>query len=99
MPFYLLKRFEFIDAGIVNQNMQPTEGLLGFGEETRDLRFVGHTGFHGDGAAAVLGNLGNDEVSAFRSEVLGDGNSGYDCDFSFEFFHKVLSIFCGLVKG
>ena len=79
---------ELIDAGVVDEDVEPAEGLFGFGEETVDVGLFGDVALDGDGFAALGGDFGDDFVraglaggvidddgGAFGARCFGDGSA------------------------
>src|SRR5436190_18937662 len=79
---------EFVDACVVDEHIEPTESLLGFSEQTRDLRRLRNIRLDRDGFATCRCNVGydfvrasfaggivDDDRSAGGREMLGDGGA------------------------
>src|SRR3984957_9844173 len=82
------ERAEFVDAGIIDQDIDLFVGLLGFGEELVDVGLLGDVALNGDGFAALAddfvddfvralfaGGVINDDRGAFGAELPGDGGA------------------------
>ena len=50
---HVLERRELVDAGVVDQDVEPAERLLRLGEEPLDVGLLGHVRLHRDGLAAL----------------------------------------------
>ncbi len=48
---------ELVDAGIVHQDIELAELLLGFGKQPLDVGLLGHVGLDGDRLAALAGDF------------------------------------------
>jgi hypothetical protein len=83
-----LDRGEFVDAGIVNEDVDTPEGSLGVGKQADDVAGVGDIALQGDRLAAGGGDVGDDLVGSGlaggvvdndgrtgRGEVLGNGGA------------------------
>ena len=55
-----LERGEFVDAGVVHQDIDPAERLLGFREEPPHIDLRGQVRLHRDGLAVLAGDLVDD---------------------------------------
>ena len=73
---YLFQRLELIDAGVVDQDVEPAEGFFGFGEETADVGLIGEVGLHGDGLAAVALDLTHNAVGTVLARAVVDDDGG-----------------------
>ena len=87
---------EVVDAGVVDEDVELAEGVLGLGEEAGDVGGFGDVCLHGDGLAALGLDVGDDGVGAglaagvvdddrgaLGGEMLGDGGTdalGGACD-------------------
>src|SRR5260221_8678595 len=83
-----LERRELVDAGVVDQDIEPAIRLLGFGKEPLDVVRLGDIGLNGECFAALLLNAFDDGVRAslaacvidydrraLRRQMLGNGRS------------------------
>jgi hypothetical protein len=61
---HFFERREFVNAGVVDQYIEPAECLFRLGEQALDVGGPGHIGLHGDRPAAFACDLGNDAVSS-----------------------------------
>ncbi len=67
------ERGEFINAGVVHQNIDLAERLFRFLEEPLDVGLFGDIGLHGDGLASFLFDLTDDAVRAgFAGGIIHD---------------------------
>ena len=62
---HALERRELVDAGVVDEDVEPAERLLRLGEQALDVGLLRHVGLDGDGLAALAGDLGDDAVGPF----------------------------------
>src|SRR5206468_2440722 len=67
----VLEGREFVEAGIVDEDVEGAERLVGLGEQTSDVRFLCHIGMHCDGLSALVGYVAYDMsgVGLARAEV------------------------------
>jgi len=81
----LLQRQKFVNAGVVDQDVERAEGCLRFRKEPLDFRLVGDVGLHRKRLAAIRADLGDhaigivatrrvvhDDRSAFGGQMPGD---------------------------
>ena len=64
---HFLQRGELVNAGVVDQDVEPPERPLGLGKQSLNIGLVGHIGLHGHGLPAVGGDRGHD---AFGGPLL-----------------------------
>jgi hypothetical protein len=92
----LFEREEFINARVVDKNVELAKGLLRFGKQAFDVRFLGDVRLHRNRLAALRGDFADDLVRAglagsvvdddgraVRGELFGDGSAdafGRACD-------------------
>src|SRR5208282_1171268 len=57
-------RGKIVNAGVVDEDIEATVGLLGFGEETIDVGLFGDIALDGEGFAAFAGDVGDDFIRA-----------------------------------
>ena len=105
---HTFQRRELIDAGIVDQNVELAIGFARFREEMLDISGFSDIALDRDGLAALgsdgrdrfvsaflAGSVIDDDLRAFRRQMLGDGRANAlgctsdDRDFSFEFHNHV----------
>src|SRR6202021_3862919 len=67
---------EAVNTRIVDQDIDVTEGLFGFGEEAPDVRCGGDVALHGDGLAALSGDIGDDLICALAAGSIVDDHLG-----------------------
>src|SRR6516164_412945 len=72
----ILERGELVDAGVVDQNVQPAEDRLRLREETPDLRRSRYVCLDGDGPSALACDLGDHTVGAVLAGGIVDDNRG-----------------------
>ena len=72
------ERAEFVDAGVVHEDVDVAVGGFGFGEEAIDVGFLRDVGLHGDGLPAALHDGIDDAIRAFfaRGVVDNDARAG-----------------------
>jgi len=71
------ERRELVDAGIVHQNVQLARRLFWFlREEADDVGCLRDVGLHGDGFAALGGDLLHDAIGAFLAGGVIDDDGG-----------------------
>jgi hypothetical protein len=63
---------KFIDAGVIDQNVQPAECLLRLCENFLDIDRLCDIALHGDRFAALGLNVRNDALSAFLARGIVD---------------------------
>jgi hypothetical protein len=56
------ERREFVNAGVIDQNIDPTERLLRRRKESCDFRLLRNVGLDGDGSPASLCNFVHDAI-------------------------------------
>ena len=77
----LVERREGIDAGVVDQNVELAEGLLGFGEEAGDVGLLRYVALHGDGFAALGGDGGDDLAPRpLAGRIVDDDGRALSCE-------------------
>jgi len=75
-----LDRGKLVDSGIVDKNIEPAEGFLGFGEEAYDVGFLGNVGLNRDGFAPLLLDFCDDAVGSFLAgRIVHDDGSAFGC--------------------
>src|SRR5207244_2671052 len=65
---------KLVDAGVVDQDIEPAECLLRLGKQTLDLCRLREIGLHGDCLAPAVRNLGNDAVGVRFARSIVDNN-------------------------
>jgi hypothetical protein len=74
----LFKRFEVVDTGVVNQDVDLPERLLCFSEQTLDIFLLRDVALNGDRFSAALANFVNDFVSIrFRGCLINDHSRAF----------------------
>src|SRR5689334_412226 len=72
----IFEREEFVDAGIVDEDVEPAEGLLRFCEEPANVCFVREVRLNGDCLAAIAIDLADDAIRAlFAGAIVDDHRS------------------------
>ena len=61
---HLLERRELVDAGVVDQDVEPAECLLAFGKQALDVRLLRYVTLHGDGLAPAAHDLRHHTLGA-----------------------------------
>jgi hypothetical protein len=72
----LLELPELVDAGVVDQDVETAERLLGLGEQAVDLLRLRHVGLDGDGSAALARDVGDDAIAALLAGGVVDDDGG-----------------------
>jgi len=67
-----IERQKIIDAGIIDQNVEPAERLLRLREDFLHIRRLGDVAMHGDRFAALGFNVRDDALSAFLARGVVD---------------------------
>jgi len=72
------QRFKVKNPGVIDENIDAAEGGYGFGEKAIDIGFLRDVRLHGDGFAALAGDVGDDAIRAFfaRGIIDDDGSTG-----------------------
>src|SRR5439155_15826947 len=75
------ERREFIDARVVDENVEPAKGFLRLGEQPFDVGFPGNISLHRDGLPSGVGDFGHDFIRAgFAGRVIDDHRRAFDSE-------------------
>ena len=71
-------RLKVKNPGVIDENIDAAEGGYGFGEKAIDIGFLRDVRLHGDGFAALAGDVGDNAIRAFfaRGIIDDDGSTG-----------------------
>src|SRR4029453_1754940 len=72
----VLERGELVDARVVDQDVETTEGLPRLGEEPIDLLLLRHVGLHRDGLTTTASDVGDHAVGTLLAGGIVDDDGG-----------------------
>ncbi len=73
---HLLDRSEFIDAGVVDEDVERTERFLRLGKKALNVGLLGDVRLDSDGLAPVANDLGHDAIGPFLAGRVIDDHRG-----------------------
>ena len=85
---HVFEREEFVNARVVDENVERTESLPGFGKQAFDISLLCQVALQRNSLAPVAGDIGDDSLRArfarsviddhgcaFRSQIFCDGSA------------------------